>query len=187
VLRARCYGLLAQLLREPPGAETLQLLASFQTDGTAIGGPLAELGAAARASSLTAVRDEYNELFIGLTRGELVPYASYYLTGFLYEKPLARLRGDMAKLGIARADASTEPEDHAASLCEIMAGLIVGAFGAPADVAAQSAFFDAHLAPWLGRFFEDLEGASAARLYKPVGAFGRLFMGIESEAFAMAA
>jgi TorA maturation chaperone TorD len=187
VLRARCYGLLAQLLREPPGAETLQLIASFQTDGTAIGAPLADLGAAARASSLEAARDEYDELFIGLTRGELVPYASYYLTGFLYEKPLARLRGDMAKLGIARADASTEPEDHAASLCEIMAGLIVGAFGAPADIATQSIFFDAHLAPWIGRFFEDMESASAARLYKPVGAFGRLFMGIESEAFAMAA
>jgi TorA maturation chaperone TorD len=187
VLRARCYGLLAQLLRVPPGAETLALIASFQADGTAVGAALAELGAVARATAIEPAREEYNELFIGLTRGELVPYASYYLTGFLYEKPLARLRGDMAKLGIARADASTEPEDHIASLCEMMAGLIVGAFGAPASVAAQRAFFDAHLAPWAARFFEDLEGAAAAHLYKPVGAFGRVFMGIETEAFAMAA
>jgi TorA maturation chaperone TorD len=187
VLRARCYGLLAQLLRVPPTADFLDALGACQPDGTAIGGALAELGRTAMAIPSEAATDEYNELFIGLTRGELVPYASYYLTGFLYEKPLARLRGDMNRLGIARADASTEPEDHIASLCEMMAGLIVGAFGAPADLKTQRDFFDAHLAPWVGRLFEDLEAAQAARLYKRVGTLGRMFMEIESEAFAMAA
>lgn len=165
----------------------LETLAVVQPDGTALGSALAEIGALAQAMPEEAVAAEYNELFIGLTRGELVPYASYYLTGFLYEKPLARLRGDMSRLGIARADASTEPEDHIAALCEMMAGLIVGAFGAPADLTTQRGFFDAHLGPWVARLFEDLEAADAARFYKPVGTLGRLFMGIESEAFAMAA
>ncbi len=187
VLRARCYGLLAQLLRAAPSASLLDTLATAQPDGSALGSALAEIGATAHAMPVDAAAEEYNELFVGLTRGELVPYASYYLTGFLYEKPLARLRGDMNRLGIARADASTEPEDHIAALCEMMAGLIVGAFDAPADLATQRSFFDAHLGPWVGRFFEDLEAADAARLYKPVGTLGRLFMGIESEAFAMAA
>lgn len=187
VLRARCYGLLAQLLRAAPSREVLETLAVVQPDGTLLGSALAEIGALAQAMPEDAVATEYNALFIGLTRGELVPYASYYLTGFLYEKPLARLRGDMGRLGIARADASTEPEDHIAALCEMMAGLIVGAFGAPADLATQRGFFDAHLGPWVGRLFEDLEAADAARFYKPVGTLGRLFMGIESEAFAMAA
>ena len=187
MLRARCYGLLAQLLRAAPSEDLLGMLATAQPDGSAMGSALAELGVTARAMPEEAAAAEFNDLFIGLTRGELVPYASYYLTGFLYEKPLARLRGDMNRLGIARADASTEPEDHIAALCEMMAGLIVGAFGAPADLATQRSFFDAHLEPWVGRFFEDLEAADAARLYKPVGTLGRLFMEIESEAFAMAA
>jgi TorA maturation chaperone TorD len=187
VLRARCYGLLAQLLRAAPSSEVLDALAVVQPDNTALGSALAAIGAVAQGMPQEAAATEYNELFIGLTRGELVPYASYYLTGFLYEKPLARLRGDMSRLGIARADASTEPEDHIAALCEMMAGLIVGAFGAPADLVTQRDFFDAHLGPWVGRFFEDLEGADAARFYKPVGTLGRLFAGIESEAFAMAA
>lgn len=187
MLRARCYGLLAQLLRAAPTPESLTLWASFAADGSALGASLAELGAVARATTPEDAAAEYHDLFIGMTRGELVPYTSYYLTGFLYEKPLARLRGDMDKLGIARTDASTEPEDHIASLCEMMAGLIVGMFGAPADLATQRKFFDAHLAPWAPRFFEDLEAAASARLFKPAGTFGRLFMGIESEAFAMAA
>ena len=76
-------------------------------------------------------------LTLEIGRGELVPFASYYRTGFLNEKPLAKLRGDMARLGIARAESVKEPEDHIAALCEMMAGLITGAFGAPQGLAAQ--------------------------------------------------
>lgn len=186
-LRARCYGLLAQLLRAAPHDDFLAALGAMRGDGSTLGPALVQLSGAAATMPQATIAAEYDDLFIGLTRGELVPYASYYLTGFLYEKPLAKLRGDMSRLGIARADASTEPEDHVASLCEMMAALIVGAFGAPADLAEQRRFFDAHLGPWVGRFFEDLEASPTARFYKPVGTLGRLFMGIESEAFAMAA
>ena len=126
---------------------------------------------------------EYFELFIGLGRGELLPYGSYYLTGFLHERPLARLRADLSGLGIERAAGQAEPEDHAAILCEIMAGLVSRRFPAPA--AAERELFGQHLAPWIGRFFADLEQADAADFYRRVGTLGRVFVEIETDAFAL--
>jgi TorA maturation chaperone TorD len=179
---------LASLLREPPGQELLGVVADIAGDANSeLGRALGTLGAAARGTSVEQASDEYHALFIGITRGELLPYGSYYLTGFLHEKPLARLRGDMARLGIARADEMKEPEDHIAALCEMMSGLIAGTFGAPAPLATQQEFFGAHLEPWAPRFFRDLEAAEAAALYRPVGTIGRLFMAVESAAFEMAA
>jgi TorA maturation chaperone TorD len=187
LLRGRAYGLLGRLLRAPPDRVMLASLAQLAGDETGLGRAFAELAGAARAAEPVEVADEYDVLFIGVTQGELIPFASYYLTGFLHERPLARLRGDMARLGIARVDEVHEPEDHIAALCEIMAGLIAGTFGTPASLAEQQRFYEAHLAGWAPRFFEDLEGAASARFYRPVGRVGRIFMTIEREAFAMAA
>jgi TorA maturation chaperone TorD len=186
--RAQIWALLGRLLLAPPDAAALASLAALDGDETTpIGEALSRLAAAARGAAVERVRDEYDALFIGLVRGELVPFASYYLTGFLHEKPLASLRGAMAQLGIALRAGVAEPEDHIGALAEMMAGLIAGAFGAPADLATQRRFFDDHIAGWAGRFFEDLESAAAADFYKPVGALGRALIGIEAEAFAMAA
>ena len=184
-LRARFYGLLARLLSAPPDTETLAALSRLEGDDTDIGRGLAGLADVAAGTSAEQAEDEFTALFIGLTEGELRPYGSYYLTGFLYEKPLADLRHDMARLGVERADGVVEPEDHIASLCEIMHGLIGGAFGVPADLPTQRAFFETHVAPWAPRFFEDLERAERARLYRPVGTIGRAFMAVEREAFSM--
>jgi TorA maturation chaperone TorD len=184
-LRAHQYKLLARFLAAPAEAALLRLTTGFEGDDTELGRALAQLAQRAAQVTPEAVAREYNELFIGIGRGELIPYASYYLTGFLHERPLARLRGDMARLGIVRAETVKEPEDHIAALCEIMAGLITGAFGTPLDLAAQRAFFDRHLAPWAPLFFEDLEKARSAWLYAPVGTLGRVFMGIEKTAFTM--
>jgi TorA maturation chaperone TorD len=187
LLRANIYMLLARLLARPPERATLDTVAGFHGDETQMGQALNALAAAARASAPEMVDDEYHELFIGVGQGELSPYGSYYLTGFLYEKPLANLRVDMEKQGISHGDDVNEPEDHIASLCEMMCGLITGAFGEPVGLAEQQGFFNAHLAPWAHRFFEDLERARAAAFYMPVGAVGKLFMEIESQAFEMAA
>lgn len=184
-LRAHQYQLLARFLAAPPDAALLQLAASFTGDDTELGSALGALARLAARVTPKAAAEEYHDLFIGVPRGELLPYASYYLTGFLYERPLAKLRVDMARLGIARADEVKEPEDHIAALCDMMAGLITGAFGPPLDVVGQRAFFDAHLAPWAARFFEDLEGARSATLYAPIGTLGRVFIGIEQAAFRM--
>jgi TorA maturation chaperone TorD len=181
--RGQEYALLATLLAEPPGGALLQRLAQLRGDETPLGRAHAALAEGASATSGEAVEREYFELFIGTGRGELLPYASYYLTGFLHERPLARLRADLEALGIERVEETGEPEDHAAIVCQIMAGLIGGPFRAP--LGQQRQFFDRHLAPWIGRFFADLEAARAARFYRPVGTIGRIFIDIETQAFAL--
>jgi TorA maturation chaperone TorD len=186
-LRAGWYALLAQLLSREPSNALLQMLRGLEGDESELGKGIRALAAAARGTTVESARQEYFDLFVGLGQGELLPYASYYLTGFLNEKPLARLRGDMARLRIARADDVSEPEDHIAALCEMMAGLITGGFGDPAELAEQHEFFDTHIGCWAPRFFEDLQGAQSAVLYMPVGTIGRLFMAIEAQAFEMAA
>lgn len=186
-LRVQWYLLLARLLGGVPDAPLLRQLSGFDGDEGEFGQAVGTLAAAAVKSDAAALKQEYFDLFIGVGQGELTPFLSYYLTGFLNEKPLARLRDDMARLGIARATDVTEPEDHISSLCEMMAGLINGDFGAPADLAAQRAFFDQYIGCWTPRFFEDLEAAEAADFYVPVGTIGKLFMRIELQAFEMAA
>lgn len=183
--RARLYRLLAALLARPPEQDLLARLSGLADDGTTIGSALAGLAGAADSATPEGVEREFFDLFIGIGRGELLPYASYYLTGFLHERPLARLRGDLARLGVARAEGVAEPEDHIATLCEVMAGLIDGTFPAPAG--EDGRFFERHLRPWAERFFADLEGAKAARFYRAVGRLGGRFLAIETEALALPA
>ncbi len=185
--RAGIYRLLASLLSRPADPWMLGMAAAMDNDGGAFGEALAAISAKAKVAQPPVIEREFNALFIGVGEGELVPYGSYYLTGFLHEKPLARLRQDMAALGVARAADVAEPEDSMASLCEIMGGLITGAFGAPAPLDVQQNFFEAHLGPWAERFFTDLEAASSADFYRPVGALGSQFMALETTAFSMAA
>jgi TorA maturation chaperone TorD len=182
--RAREYALLAVLLRRAPDSDLLSRLAALRGDASAFGLAHAALAEAAMAANIKGVEREFFDLFIGIGRGELVPYGSFYLTGFLNERPLARLRGDLARLGIDRVEREAEPEDHAAVLCEIMACLAGGSFGTPPG--ADRELFDKHLAPWMGRFFANLEQAQDADFYRRVGAVGRILMEIESEAFALA-
>jgi len=143
----------------------------------------AGLAASAAETSANAVEREYFDLFIGVGRSELLPYASYYLTGSLHERPLARVRGDLQRLGIEKAEDQCEPEDHAALLFEVMAGLIDGAYEAVPG--ADRDFFQKHIAPWITRFFADLECNKQAGFYVRVGVLGRVFMEIETEAFAL--
>lgn len=185
-LRGDLYDFLGAMLAGPPSIELLQKAAALSGDDTGIGRGVRALATIAAASNPTTAREEFEALFIGLGRGEMMPYASYYMTGFLNEKPLAILRGDMRRLGIARAPNVYEPEDNIASLCEMMAGLIRGRFYTPAGLDEQKRFFNTHLAPWARHFFTDLEGARGSVLYAPVGAIGRAFMEIEAEAFRMA-
>ncbi|MAF95770.1 MAG: molecular chaperone TorD [Rhodospirillaceae bacterium] len=188
--RAHVYGLLARLLSEPMSDETLEIVRALEGHGddTEFGQAISSLGAIAVRTARTVSEEEYTKLFYGMgAGGELHPYTSHYLTGYVYEKPLAELRKDMTVLGIAPSGSSSEPEDHIAYVCEIMHGLITGTLAGGADLTAQKKFFESHLAPWAGQFFTDLEGAESAALYMPVGTIGRLFMAIEADAFEMAA
>ena len=184
-LRAQLYEFLATLLRVEPTDAVVKKVAELTGDDTPIGKASATLAHLGRQMDGSAVRAEYVDLFIGVGRGELLPYCSYYLTGFLNEKPLANLRQDMAAIGIVRADGVKDPEDHIASLCDMMAGLIRGQFNRSFTLAEQASFFKKHLAPWAGLFFSDLESAKNAVFYSPVGSIGKAFMGIESKSFDM--
>jgi TorA maturation chaperone TorD len=183
LLRARHYDLLAVLLGRAPSQALLDRLAALPGDGSPLGRLTADLARAAARTSEAEVEREFFKLFIGVGRGELLPFASYYLTGFLNERPLARVRGDLAALEIERDDGASEPEDHVAFLFETMAGLAAGRFSAgPGE---ERRFFERHLQPWAERFLADLERSDTARFYRAVGALGRAFVEIEAEAFAM--
>jgi len=185
--RAQLYALLGRLLTAAPDTGLLARLTQIGGDDSELGQALAALSAAARRMEPSRIADEFQDVMVGVTRGEVVPFASYYLAGFLHSKPLANLRGDMTKLGIARQEGVPEPEDHIGSLCEMMAGLITGQFDAVADLHEQRRFFNAHIAPWAPRFFADLEAAKSAAFYMPVAKLGRTFIDIETQAFALIA
>ncbi len=183
VARAQEYSLLSTLLMGSPAASMLERLAGLPGDGSPLGLAHAALAAAAARTDAERAAREYFGLFVGIGRGELLPYGSYYLTGFLHGRPLASLRQLLARIGIERADGQTEPEDHAAILLEIMAGLSSGAIAA--SPATEREIFDQHLAPWIARFFADLEQAASADFYSSVGALGRTFIEIETQAFLL--
>ena len=183
LLRSREYDLLAALVGRTPSADLIRSLTRVEGDGTPLGRAHRDLAQAARETNADTLSREYFDLFVGLGRGELLPYGSYYLTGFLNERPLARLRGDLAELGIERSEPGGDPEDHVATLLEIMAGLSSGRF--EAGPSAEARFFARNLQPWVERFFTDLQGARSAVFYRSVGALGRLFMEIEAEAFSL--
>ncbi len=185
MLRADMYGFLANLLRGEPSNELIKSVASIQGDPSAIGSASSVLATLASKLSGDEIRDEYMRLFIGVGRGEILPYASYYLTGFLNDKPLANLRNDMAELGIERAEGVKDPEDHIVSLFDIMGGMIRGTFGVPTDLVVQAQFFKKHIEPWAPVLMQDIEAAKQAVFYAPVGTIGQAFMDIESTAFDM--
>ncbi|MFC6687858.1 TorD/DmsD family molecular chaperone [Jhaorihella thermophila] len=186
-LRADFYNFLGLLLAAPPSELTLKQTAALLGDDTELGQAIRSLARVAKVTKPEAAEREFNALFIGVGRGELLPYASYYLTGFLNEKPLAQLRTDMAVRGITRAPNVFEPEDNIASLMEMMAGMITGRFGQPAPLEDQKTFWSRHIGPWAGHFFSDLEAAENSVLYASVGTAGRVFMEIEREGFRLSA
>ena len=184
-LRADLYNYLGLILAGPPDEMLLVQTAGLSGDETELGKGIGRLAACAKTTKPNQAEKEFNALFIGLGRGELLPYASFYLTGFLHEKPLATLRTDLAARRIERAPNVYAPEDNIATLMEVMGGLIVGRFGDAATLEDQKLFFNRHIAPWAGHFFSDLETAKTAMLYSAVGSVGKAFIEIEREAFRM--
>ena len=179
--RASAYSILGALLRKVPEQEILEHVANFSSvavDEDELLLSMSTLGLAAQSSELSAIDDEYHDLFIGLGRGELVPYGSWYLTGYLMEKPLSLLRDDLKALGFERDENVVEPEDHVAALCEVMSLLISDE---SVDTETQTIFFEKHMSEWINRFFDDLSTAESAVFYRAVGRFGSAFMNLEKQ------
>ncbi len=184
-LRADMYSFLASLLRAEPSADLVKQLTLLESDDTPIGKAIKILKKLASSLDLPSIRDEYVGIFIGVGRGEILPFASYYLTGFLKDKPLAKLRNDMKEIGIEISKNVKEPEDHIASLFDIMAGLILGKFNRKFSIGEQRDFFNKHLAPWVDLLMRDIEASKIAVFYAPVGTIGREFIEIERASFKM--
>jgi len=186
-LRANAYALLGVLLAGAPDRELLGRLKAIEVgedqQDTGMAAAWKTLAMAAGRTTPESVDDEYHALFIGIGRGEVMPYGSWYLTGFVMERPLAQLRQDLKILGFERREEVKEPEDHAGALMETMAMMIVDDRGFGAH--EQKQFFDRHLEPWIGKFFGDLENASSANFYSAVAVLGSQFIEVEKQYLAM--
>ena len=189
--RAELYGLLAQLFYAPPAPELLSNLRVAATEAPAPGGFLEEpwraLVGVARGMSDDAIAEEYNALFGGVGKPEVYLYGSHYLSGFLNEKPLARLRTELTSLGLARDEAMSDTEDHIAYLSEVMRYLIAGDDAAVANLARQQAFFATHLQPWVGPLCDAIARHPKARFYAAVAELTRAFASVEAQGFDMLA
>lgn len=185
--RAGLYALLARLLYAAPNATLLQAIAAADEIAAAestLAAAWHELQAASAVMDAEAADQEYERLFIGLGQGEVMAYMSWHLTGFLMEEPLARLREDLAELGLARTAGTGEPEDHIAALCETMRWLVAGdAETAPVALAQQRVFFDRHLRSWYAAFAAQLAAAPSANYYRAVARLLQDFLDIEAQAF----
>lgn len=185
--RAGIYALLARLLGRPADRSMLDMLADIEVESdpkTDVAVALSMLRLAAQDAREEQLDDEYHTLFIGVGRGELVPFGSWYLTGFMMERPLSELRQDLSALGFERVAGNPDPEDHAAFLCEVMGILATSDEVAAAD---EQRFFEAHVASWMPTFFKDLEQCEAACFYKAVGRLGTAFLSLEDTYRSMAA
>ena len=179
-LRVNAYSLLANLLYRPADAHILNALKDLDLpdgarDDMAMSWQLLKL--AASKNSLSQVDDEFHDLFIGLGHGEVIPYGSWYQTGYLMDKPLAKLRRDLTILGIERSNDIKEPEDHIAALCESMGLLVM----MNSSLAQQRAFYNEHIANWVMRLFTDIERAPSACFYQAVAHFGKNFTKLEAQ------
>ena len=185
--RAEAYGLLAQLYLAPPAAELLAALRLAATEapvpGSYLEEPFRQLVGAARAGSDAAIAAEWEALFGGIGKPAVLPYGSHYLSGFLNDKPLVRLRSDLAALGLGRDESRAETEDHIAYLCEVMRYLIAGDDVAVANLTQQQRFFAAHLQPWVERLCEAIAAQPRAEFYRAVALFTQAFMNVEAQGF----
>ncbi len=187
--RADIYALLANLYHAAPDAGLLAVLAnaddvSAEAPHSVVGEAWRKLQSAASAADPEALAQEFQDLFVGVGSGEVMAYGSWHLTGFLMEEPLARLRDDLAQLGLSRLQSAAEPEDHIAALAEVMRLLVRGGDGIPAAAfEIQKAFFTRHLRPWYARFAEQLAKAPSANFYRAAGELTKTFLDTEAALF----
>lgn len=187
IARAELYGLLARLWLAAPDAALLQQFQVAVTEAPEAGGfleaPWQALVAQMRATTPEAAASEFAALFQGVGKPEVFPYASYFLAGFVNEKPLALLRTDLAALGLTRDAAQLETEDHVSYVLEVMRYLIAGDDAGVSNLEQQRRFFRAHVQSWLELLCDAVQTQPAARLWSAIAAFTLAFVQVETQAF----
>ena len=185
--RAEIYGLLSQLFYAPPSQEWLGQLQVAVTEAPDAGAfleePWRELVASARALTQAQIAAEYSQLFGGVGKPEIYLGGSHYLSGFLNEKPLVRLRDDLAALGLGRSQDMSETEDHAAYVFEVMRYLIAGDDVTVSNLTHQMAFFSQHVKPWLSLMCQAVIAHPKAVFYARLANFTEGFLSVEAQGF----
>ena len=185
--RAELYGLLARLWIAAPDAALLAQFGVAVTEAPQPGGyleaPWQSLVAALRATDAAAAADEYDALFQGVGKPEVFLYGSYYIAGYLNERPLALLRADLAALGLARDESRGETEDHIACGFEVMRYLIAGDDVARCNLEQQRRFYRAHLQPWAEKLCDAVEAHPRAATWRAVAGFTGAFLQVETQGF----
>lgn len=191
IWRANTYGVLSALLAREPDDNTLNKLRVMTNDSSIANekSPMAlawsSLIDAANNSSTEDISNEFQDMFIGVGCGEITPYGSWYITGFLMEKPLAELRQTLARLGMERLQGIRESEDHIAALCDVMRILIMDEIEQEDSFSLQQDFFTTHIEPWGLKLFKDMQMVRSAKFYKCAGALGQKFIEIEMKYLSM--
>jgi TorA maturation chaperone TorD len=187
--RSELYGLLAGAFYASPAIDLLAQIRVATTDTPAAGAFLEEpwrnFVGVTRSMTNQAIREEYDALFGGVGKPAVYLYGSHFLSGFLNEKPLARLRTELNSLGLERSEAMSDTEDHFAYLCEVMRYLIAGDDIAVANLTRQREFFSTHIQPWVNLMCDDIQGNTKAHFYGSLAELTRAFMGIEAQGFDM--
>ncbi|WP_051118423.1 molecular chaperone [Vibrio campbellii] len=180
-LRTEIYLVLSALFRSAPSEEMIEFLTSLEVEPSesAMQKAWIALQQAAKDSNREALEEEYQDLFIGIGRGEVMPFGSWHMTGAMMEKPLAEIRHDLELLGFERDENVKEPEDHIAALCEVMSMLT------DEEEDLQQAVFNKHIAPWFNSFTQQLENAESANFYKPAAQLCEAFLTLEQVRFSV--
>jgi TorA maturation chaperone TorD len=185
VARANFYGLLARLFYAPPDAALLEALAGadeIEAEDGDIGEAWQRLAQAAAAADPEAVREEYENAFIGTGKAAVTLYTSAYTIRFSNEVPLVALRGELAALGLGRREGAGEPEDHIAALCDAMRHFVAEQ---KRDLHEQARFFRRWLAPASAPLCAAIAASASTDFYKAVGNFAKAFFLLEQSAFEM--
>jgi len=180
-LRTEIYLVLSTLFRSAPSKEVIEFLTFLEVEHTESAMQKAWIGLqqVAKDSNREALESEYQDLFIGIGRGEVMPFGSWHVTGAMMEKPLAEIRHDLELLGFERDENVKEPEDHIAALCEVMSMLT------DEEEDLQQAVFNKHISPWFRSFTQQLKNADSANFYKPVAQLCEAFLTLEQVRFSV--
>jgi TorA maturation chaperone TorD len=182
--RAHFYALLARLFYAAPDAALLKAIAGGKIEGEepTLARAWRTLSQAARDADPEVVREEYETAFVGTGKSPVTLYTAAYTVRYTNEMPLARLRGELRALGLARQDNVNEPEDHIAALCDTMRHLIAEQ---QRDLEAQKRFFDGWIRPAAERLCDAISASPHTSFYKPVAQFAKSYFALEQSAFEM--
>ena len=183
-LRQKYYGLFVKLFWKEPDSEfLLSLLGGIaeREKGSAQSSPLIAEGwkdirLYLEKKGADEVEYEFVQLFLGPLQPDILPYESYYLSGRVFQAPLAAVRGFMKEFGLEKKEGQlTEPDDTLGFELEIMNWMISKQTSTEDSetedqwLDLQARFLKKHLLVWAPTCAQEIESAPHAEFYKGAG------------------